>query len=222
MRSVFIISLLLLSSFTFSSEVALDSSSKYSAELIYTILKLVQIVGFLIGLIVLIGAFVKLCRAGAENSKTGWMSILVMVLTGALMMNINSALSTFGNTFFDKNGAKEICFIVEENGISDSCFSSELSGLSGQLKDRIEKMSGAKTSELFMSKFKIILGVLQLIGFVYFFTGTYALKQVADGSSKDGGYGKPITVMIASSLIVDLPHTLQNAVNTLEKIGLQF
>ena len=48
------------------------------------------------------------------------------------------------------------------------------------------------------------------------------MKQVADGSSKDGGYGKPIITMLAAALIFDIPHTAQMAIDTLEKIGINF
>lgn len=200
-----------------------DDSSKYSAELIYTILKLAKLVGFLVGLTVFISALVYMIKVASEGQKISAMSVVVMILAGSLMMNIDTALSTFGNTFFDKSGAENVCYIIEENGLSSSCFSDEMSGLSGQLKDRIEKSSGAKTSELFFSKVKIIVGVLQLIGVVYFFAGVYGLIEVSKGSSKDGGgYGKPLTTMFASALIVDIPHTMQTAMNTLEKIGVNF
>ena len=201
---------------------ALDESSKYSAELIFIILKLVKIVVFLIGLTVFIGAFVYMIKITTEGQKVSPLSVAIMVLAGALLMNTDTALSTFGNTFFDKSGSANVCYIVEESGLSNSCFSNEMSGLSGQLKNRIEKSSGAATSELFISKVKIILGILQLIGFVYFCVGVYGLVEVSRGSNKDGGYGKSITTMLASSLIVDLPHTMQNAMNTLEKIGVNF
>lgn len=201
---------------------ALDESSRYSAELIFTILSLAKIVIFLIGLTVFIGAFVYMIKITTEGQKVSPLSVFIMVLSGALLMNTDTALSTFGNTFFDKSGSEKVCYIVEKNGLSDSCFSNEMSGLSGQLKNRIEKSSGAATSELFISKVKIILGILQLIGFIYFCGGVYGLVEVSRGSNKDGGYGKPITTMFASALIVDLPHTMQSAANTLEKIGVNF
>lgn len=221
MKWLVFLTLLTFSAFA-SADITTAESSKYSAELVYTILKLAKLFGYLVGFMLFITALVSVCKLYAENSKTSQISIVLMVLTGTLMMNSDSALSVLGNTYFDKSGVEDVCYIVQESGVSETCFSDELSGLTGQLKDRIEKMSGGKTAEIFFSKLKVILGLLQTIGFIYFLVGTYGLYQVSNGSSKDGGFGKPLTTMFASALIVDLPHTMENAVATLNKVGIQF
>ena len=98
----------------------------------------------------------------------------------------------------------------------------EISGLTGELKSRIEKLSSGGTAEKFLENIQIIIGIFQIIGLIYFSVGAYGLAQVANGSSKDSGYGKPIITMFASALIVDIPHTAQMAIDTLEKIGINF
>lgn len=219
MKWLFFLMLLTFSAFA-SADITTAESSDYSAELVYTILSLIKIVVFLIGLIIFISAGVHACKVSAENSKVSILSICVMVISATFMINADSALTTVGNTYFNKSD--EVCYIVQESGVSDTCFSDELSGLTGQLKDRIENMSGGKTAEVFFSKMKVIIGLMQVIGFTYFFIGTYGLVQVSNGSAKDGGYGKPIVTMLASALIVDLPHTAETFVETLSKVGIQF
>lgn len=197
-------------------------ATEYSAELIYSMLNLAKVFIFLVGFALLVSALVNMIRAGKEGSKITWLTIGTAIVSALLLMNMDEAISMFGNTFFDKPGAAEDCYIIEEKGIDDSCFSNELSGITGQLENRIRNMSGDSTVEAFAKKIKTVIGIFQLIGFIYFGIGAYGLKQVADGSSTNEGYGKPLTTMLASALIVDLPHTIQNFLNTLEKIGIQF
>ncbi|MCV0304741.1 hypothetical protein KUC55_03515 [Pseudomonas aeruginosa] len=196
-------------------------SIQYSASLISSMLLLAKIVIFCVGLIILISSLVNMIRAGAEGSKITWGSIATALVASALLMNTDQAISTVGNTYFNKPGAEQICFIVAEKGIDDSCFSNELSGITGQLENRIRNMSGDSTVEAFAAKTKIVVGILQLIGFIYFGIGAYGLTQVSKGSA-NYGYGKPLTTMLASALIVDIPHTVQSFIDTLNKIGIQF
>ena len=98
----------------------------------------------------------------------------------------------------------------------------EVSGLTGELKARIEKLSSGSTAESFLGNIQIIIGLFQIIGLIYFAVGAYGIAQVANGSSKESGYGKPIITMFASALIVDIPHTAMMAIETLEKIGINF
>ena len=196
-------------------------ATEYSATLIYSMLNLAQIVIFLVGLIVLVATLFNMIKAGQEGSKITWGTIATALVASALLMNTNEAISTFGNTYFNKSGAEKICFVVAEKGIDDSCFSNELSGITGQLENRIKNMSGDSTVEAFKQKSRIVLGILQLIGFIYFSKGAYGLTQVSKGSATYG-YGKPLTTMLASALIVDIPHTIQSFIDTLNKIGIQF
>lgn len=215
--------LVFISTSVFAADLDLaDDSLKYSAELLHSIYTLVKIVVFAVGLIILIKCVMDMRLVGAEGSKITLGYVAVGIITATVMMNVDAALSTFGNTYFNKAGYEKVCYLVEEAAISDTCFSDELRGFTGSLKTHIENMSGANTAENFINQIKIVISILQIIGLIYFSIGTYSLKQVADGSSKDGGYGKALTTMIASALIVDLPHTAASAIETLHRVGIQF
>lgn len=188
-------------------------------ELISGNIGLIKIVIFLIGSIVFISGAYKLTLIAEQGSKVGKSVPLIYIIVGTILMNITLAIGAFGNTYFK---AGDFCFVVSDGAINNACMNTEVSGLTGELKARIEKLSSGGTAEKFLENIQIIIGLFQIIGLIYFSIGAYGIAQVANGSSKDGGYGKPIITMFASALIVDIPHTAMMAIETLEKIGINF
>ena len=147
--------------------------------------------------------------------------VLVTLLAGVVMMNASGALSTYIVTMLGSTSGH--CFILDSSqSVAANCWSAESSGLTGELKGRIEKLSSGSTAQAFMENINVIVGIFQVIGLIYFLVGAYGLVQVANGSSRDSGYGKPIITMFAAALIVDIPHTAEMAISTLEKIGINF
>ena len=188
-------------------------------ELISANIGLIKLVIFLIGFIVFVSGCYKLKLLADQDGKMGKSVPLIYVIVGAVLMNVTLAIGVFGNTYFK---AGDFCFVVSEGAINNACMNTEVSGLTGELKARIEKLSSGGTAEKFLENIQIIIGLFQIIGLIYFSIGAYGIAQVANGSSKDGGYGKPIITMFASALIVDIPHTAMMAIETLEKIGINF
>ena len=188
-------------------------------ELISANIGLIKLVIFLIGFTLFVAGGYKLILLTEQGGKMAKSVPLVYLIVGAVLMNLTMSIGVFGNTLFK---AGDFCFVVSEGAINNACMNTEVSGLTGELKGRIEKLSSGSTAEAFMQNVQIIIGILQIIGFIYFAVGAYGLAQVANGSSKDSGYGKPIITMFASALIVDIPHTAQMAIDTLEKIGINF
>lgn len=197
-----------------------DAAVKARAEIITAIQTLIYIVAFLIGLILLVSGGYKIKAMADNNQKTNIFSAPIMaILVGVIMMSTSDALSVFGATYFN---AEKFCLVISDGRIDDSCMSTELVGITGELKSRIEKLSSGSTAQKFMDNIQIIVGIFQIIGLVYFLVGAYGLVQVSNGSSKENGYGKPLITMFASALIVDIPHTVQMGLNTLETIGINF
>ena len=196
-----------------------DDATAARVELISGNIGLIKLVIFLIGFIVFISGAYKLTLITEEGKKVGKSVPLVYIIVGSVLMNITLAIGVFGNTYFK---AGDFCFVVSDGAINDGCMNTEVSGLTGELKGRIEKLSSGGTAEQFLQNFQIIIGIFQVIGLIYFAVGTYGVAQVANGSSKENGYGKPIITMFASALIVDIPHTAMMAIETLEKIGINF
>lgn len=191
-------------------------------EVIVSIHKLVTVVSFMIGLALLVSAGYKMKVAADTNGPQSNKAIIIIsLLAGALMINSSSALSTYIVTMLGSDSGH--CFILDQSqSVATGCWSANDSGLTGDLKSRIERLSSGGTAEKFMENIEVIVGIFQVIGFIYFLVGAYGLVQVANGSSRDGGYGKPIITMIASALIVDIPHTAEMAITTLENIGVNF
>lgn len=191
-------------------------------ELITSLHKLVWLVGFLIGLILMISAGYKMkVAADTSGPQSNKGVVLVTLLAGVIMMNASSALSTYIVTMLGSTSGH--CFILDSaQSVAANCWSADSSGLTGELKTRIEKLSSGSTAQAFMENINVIVGIFQVIGLIYFLVGAYGLVQVANGSSRDSGYGKPIITMFAAALIVDIPHTAEMAISTLEKIGINF
>ena len=199
--------------------VAFADATQARVELISGNIGLIKLVIFLIGLIVFVAGAYKLTLITEQGSKVGKSVPLIYIIVGTILMNITLAIGAFGNTYFK---AGDFCFVVSEGSINNACMNTEVSGLTGELKSRIEKLSSGGTAEKFMENIQIIIGLFQIIGLIYFAVGAYGIAQVANGSSKESGYGKPIITMFASALIVDIPHTAMMAIETLEKIGINF
>lgn len=190
--------------------------------LITALHKLVWIVGFLIGLILMISAGYKMkVSADAQPHQRNNGVILVTLLAGVIMMNASSALSTYIVTMLGSTSGH--CFVLDSaQSVAANCWSAESSGVTGELKTRIEKLSSGSTAQAFMENINVIVGIFQVIGLIYFLVGAYGLVQVSNGSQRDSGYGKPIITMLAAALIVDIPHTAEMAISTLEKLGINF
>lgn len=215
--NLILISLLILPTFVFAND-----AESAREEIIVSVHKLVYIFGFLIGIILMVSAGLKMKAASDNTGPNSNKSVIyISLLAGVLMMNSSSTLSTYIATLLGSSGGH--CFVLDKSqSAAENCWTAESSGLTGQLKTRVEKLSNAGVAATFMKNINIIVGILQVIGFIYFFVGVYGLVQVSNGSSRDGGYGKPIVTMIASALIVDIPHTAEMAIATLEKVGVNF
>lgn len=183
-------------------------------------------IGRLIGICVLMAGFYRM-RLKAEmgpNGNISQTSIYIYVIVGFLFISFSSTLSSLVATFLGDSGSA--CFIlndaIEKATLnSGTCWDASSSELTGTLMDRVTKMSSASTAQEFLDNIRVIIGLFQLIGFIYFFVGLYGLVQVSKGTARNG-YFKPIIIIVASTLIVDLPHTAEMFLNTLKEIGVNF
>jgi hypothetical protein len=196
-----------------------DDSTNALVQLISSYIGLIKLIVFLVGLIVFISGAYKLTLLTEQGSKVGKGAPLAYIIVGSILMNVTLAIGVLGNTYFK---AGDFCFVVSEGAVNNACMNTEISGVTGELKSRIEKLSSGSTAEKFIENVQVIIGIFQIIGLIYFSVGAYGIAQVANGSSKENGYSKPIITMLASALIVDIPHTAQMAIDTLHKVGINF
>lgn len=215
---LFLIAFLFAPAFALGADIGGVDASEARRELISVILEYIGLISFPLGLLLMVVGAYKLKLLTEEGGKVGLSIPLITILAGAFTINFKALLSVFTNTYFKV----DFCQIIDKSAaISKSCFSTEMSGLTGDLQQRVSRLSNESTAQIFIDNLYTIVGIFQIIGFIYFLIGIYGLKEVANGSAQNG-YGKPITIMIASSLIVDLPHTITTAVDTLAKIGINF
>ncbi|MDI3667800.1 hypothetical protein QK362_12740 [Pseudomonas aeruginosa] len=208
---------LLAPAFALGADLGSLDAAQARRELVVLFQNSIEITAFLIGAILTLAGGYKF-KLHADEGKIGWSMGMIYILVGVLMMNVSDSLSVMTNTFFKV----DFCTMIDDSGkASSSCFSSELSGLTGELKQRVEKLSSNTTAQKFMENIETIVGIFQVIGFIYFLVGLYGLVEVANGSAEHG-YGKPLITMIASALIVDIPHTATTFIDTLNKIGINF
>ncbi|HHK2520586.1 TPA: hypothetical protein ACQRJB_005345 [Pseudomonas aeruginosa] len=215
---LFFIVLLFAPAFALGADIGGVDASEARRELISVILEYIGLISFPLGLLLMVVGAYKLKLLTEEGGKVGFSTPLITILAGAFTINFKALLSVFTNTYFNV----DFCLIIDKSAaISTSCFKTEISGLTGDLQQRVARLSNDSTAQVFIDNIYAIMGIFQIIGFIYFLVGIYGLKEVANGSV-DNGYGKPITIMIASSLIVDLPHTITTFVDTLAKVGINF
>ncbi|HCT4757475.1 TPA: hypothetical protein OTY34_001992 [Pseudomonas aeruginosa] len=209
---------LLAPAFALGADLGGVNASEARRELISVILEYIGLISFPLGLLLMVVGAYKLKLLTEEGGKVGFSTPLITILAGAFTINFKALLSVFTNTYFKV----DFCQIIDKSAaISKSCFSNEISGLTGDLQQRVARLANETTAQIFIDNLYTIVGIFQVIGFIYFLIGIYGLKEVADGSAENG-YGKPLITMIASSLIVDLPHTITTFVDTLEKVGINF
>ncbi|MCO7557150.1 hypothetical protein [Metapseudomonas otitidis] len=215
---LFFIVLLFAPAFANGADIGSVDAAQARLEIIAAIQNLIEVVSFTLGLLLMVAGGYKLKINADQNGKIGFGVAGVYVLVGAAMINMKESISTFTNTYFKVDFCK---MIGDDGGISNSCFKDEISGLTGPIKERIAKLSSDTAAQKFIDNIETIVGIFQVIGFIYFLVGLYGMTQVAKGSANHG-YGKPLITMVASALIVDIPHTATTFVDTLNKIGITF
>lgn len=197
------------------------SASANRAELVGTFIQIVRYTGYFLGVLTFILMGFKLLDLGGSGKDVKRQTTVVYAIAAVLFLNAGLGLGLIISSWGGSH--EQPCFIAsEKDGFSSTCFNDEMSELAGELRTRVKKLSSDSTAKLFWDNLKFIVSVFQLIGLIYFFVGVHGLVQVSNGSAKDSGYGKPIVTLIASALIVDLPHTFQMLQATLQQVGINF
>lgn len=207
------------SSFVFADEVA------ERAKMVAALYQLVTYFALLMGIVLMVLGVVKM-KKSADNKndpKTFPVSIILTFFAGAMAFNYSGSASMMISSLLGSDSSG-YCFVLNDEVSSsldlhkENCFDASNSEIVGSLVDKVNDMSSGK-GDVLKKNISIIIGLFQLIGLIYFLKGLYGLKQVSEGSSRDG-YGKPIITLIASALIIDLPHTMEMLKNTINTLGI--
>jgi hypothetical protein len=189
-------------------------------SMVITINQAVILIGKLIGVILLLVGINKMKWKAEQptNPQHSTGMIITVLVAGALMINYTQATTSFITSILYEDS--EYCFILDpsQSNSTSQCWSASTSESTTLLSDRINRLEGNEPSQEFRDNIDVLMAFFQLIGLIYFFKGAYGLKQVSDGGQK-GGYGKPLLTMLAAALVLDLPHTLEVIMQTIEQIG---
>ncbi len=151
-------------------------------------------------------------------------SIIVLFVGASLLVNVHGIVNIMSSTL---NGTNGYCAIYEDvidvgvgmgdqlMPVSGDCFEANTSGLTAELRQSLDGDNAAK--EKLMHKINILFGILQVVGLAYFVKGIYTLKQISEGNNQTT-YGQVILMLIMSSLVIDMPNTLEIIQETITQI----
>jgi len=196
------------------------------------ILTFLFVLAFLLGLMITISAIVrlKIYTDRPHEDKSKLFTIIIMLIVGTLLMNLNQTIALVGNSLSGSGNLQEAnlsCIAqlndksTQENiewdalavmdGDRDARGFDELSeGCIVEMSSIIEDMNIDVPSsfDVIKGKVTLIFKILMVIGYIYFIKGLIEFKKVAEGTER-GGFGKPVIHLVSSALLIDLPHTLQ-------------
>lgn len=217
-----------------SSDSAVGTGTTVSAltqreKLVATGIWLMQQAARFSGLIILVALYLRITQyanAQGTQQRPSVASLYIYAIAGIMLFSYNSTLGTLITTISGQSG-DGVCYVVEApdatklNSLSN-CWSDASSEISGALAANASKISGeSNVMTEFSENVKVGVGLLQMIGFMFFFFAVHSLVEIGKGSSRQG-YFKPSVMLIASCLIVDLPHTAVMILATLKSVGVTF
>lgn len=183
---------------------------------------LIRAIGVLMGAILVFIAIKKMVDYANDNRnpRNSPIGIIIIMFAGSLLLNLNQTMSIMINTI--QGTGEGFCFysdaptksgeLIFEN--SESCFSNAKE-VTNDLAAKLKNESGSEeTLKKLEDKLRLLFTLFQLVGVIYFMKGIYMLKEAAEGT-QGVGYGKIIMILFASSLVIDMPHTIEILINTI-------
>ena len=152
-----------------------------------------------------------------RNPKNSPVSAIIMFFASGLLLNVDATISSFINTLTGSGG---YCFYGDLSGndsvygTNSSCFS-DAKAISVDLANQLQKQSeNAESVKKLQEKLRMLFTLFQLVGLVYFIKGIYMLKAASEGAQQ-ASYGKILLMIIASTFVIDMPHTIDILINTI-------
>ncbi|SGZ00405.1 Putative uncharacterized protein [Moritella viscosa] len=193
-------------------------------ELLFTNLYLLcaNYISLFLGSLMMFIAIYKLVEHGKNpnDPRNKLSTALVIMIGGALLTNINASVSMFTATLTNNEGH---CFVVYQDGEKveeinpngGNCYNQDGADLSPDLLKRLEE-SGSNSLEIMKKRVRILFSCFSAIGLIYFIKSVFLLKSVAEGSNNTT-YGKVLTMMIFSTLVMDMNNTLSIIIETVKQ-----
>lgn len=215
---------ILFSLFSLSAFGADDVAATESArsELLSAVFQAIHVFAFLFGIFTFIFAAIKLAEYGSgRNPNITGSKIAISFIVAGVLLNITATI----NTIYGEFSTSEHCFVydvnidsVKEIPTGSSCFDPNSSPLAQKIKAKLQKDN--KSSELINSNLRFALGIFQIIGLVYFLMGWNLVLRINNGKEQNASFTKPLFMILGSSIIMDLPHTLSFIAESLKTLSI--
>lgn len=201
------------------------------SEIGINLYKLAYLFGLVLGTVMYLIAIKKLIEhsKNPNDPRNGLGSVLVLFIGASMLWSLQSSINLFSNTF---NGTGSSFCVYNDNleARSDEaeksedlnkhgaeCFNAKNSDITADLRDKLEQKGATESLELLQSKMQSFFYIIQALGLIYFIKAIFLLKSASEGSNSVT-YGKCIIMLIMSSLVMDMPDTLQIIINTFKQM----
>lgn len=192
-------------------------------EIAVNLYQLSHYVGIFLGSILFLVGIKKLIEYSKNQNdpRNSLGGVLVMMIGASMLWSLQSSISLATNTLTNNNH----CFVLSKdnedmgnniNKHDGECFNAKNSEITEELRADFEDKGRGEALKDLLAKMNVYFKMLQAIGLIYFIKGIYMLKAAAEGTGNTT-YGKILVVIIASSLVLDLPNTLNMIVNTVKE-----
>lgn len=195
-------------------------------SIIIWLTKTISVFGGLIFIVIAFKNMVLYTEVGAGSKHDVKNKMIFGLIIGVLMLNITSTVDSAVKTF--NSESKGACYITNEDTLEDwkigknkdMCWSVASSQISGPTFDKVKSMIDSQNAGGLEGNLKNIISGLQMVGFLFFVNALFALHKMATGSGQRSFIGV-MGQLCASTLIVDLVHTIATVQATMKILGLE-
>ena len=203
-----------------------EDEYQYLISIIIWLTKTISVFGGLIFIVIAFKNMVLYTEVGAQGKHEVKNKMIFGLIIGVLMLNITSTVDSVVKTF--NSESKGACYITNEDAFEDwkigknkdMCWSVASSQISGPTFDKVKSMIDSQHSGELEGNLKNVISGLQMVGFLFFVNALFALHKISTGSGQRSFIGV-MGQLCASTLIVDLVHTIVIVQGTMTKLGLQ-
>lgn len=190
----------------------------------------VYFIGLLFAFFIFFSAIKRLLAhaKSPQDPRNSIGGVVVLFIAFAALSSLQSSISIGINTFGGDSGNSRNCFIYHdsvkkstggsfaENG--STCFDAKNSELTSELRKKLEDGGKTVAAEKIVAKLNLLFAILQVIGLAYFIKGIYTMKAIVEQTSQST-YPKVFVTLAVSSLVMDMPNTLEMIISTAKAIS---
>lgn len=196
------------------------------AEIGINLFKLSYYFGLVLGTVMFLIGIRKLVEhsKNPNDPRNSLGSVLVLFIGASMLWSLQSSINLFSNTF-NSTGSSFCVYDKNFEGVDNAdlnkhgaeCFNARDSEITSDLRDELEQRGATTALETLNNKIQSFFYIIQSIGLIYFIKGIFLLKGASEGSNSTS-YSKCLIMLITSSLVIDLPDTMNIVINTFKQM----